>query len=91
MVQFLLNQGVDTDGKGKMQYIRAVVLAQRGGYAAVAELLRRHRRWDTQDEILFDRPHALRSYARSPFLHPDEISLKERQCTKTRGLRLRLE
>ncbi|KAK8879122.1 ankyrin repeat-containing domain protein [Apiospora arundinis] len=52
MVQFLLNEGAEIEGKGRVQYIRAMKLARAKGHAAVEQLLRRQRGRDLRDEIL---------------------------------------
>ncbi|PMD32646.1 ankyrin, partial [Hyaloscypha variabilis F] len=52
-VQLLLDYGVDTDQKGRVQYIRATVFAHRMGYAAVERVLRAHRSWTEKDENIW--------------------------------------
>ena len=41
-LQFLLNRGANTVGQGRVQYIRAIVLAERRGHATTAKMLRSH-------------------------------------------------
>ncbi|KAI8632648.1 ankyrin [Xylariaceae sp. FL1651] len=66
MIQFLLNKGVQTVGRGRVQYLHAFLLATRRGHVAVAKLLRRHRPFDIQDQMLLLGPHTYDSYYRSP-------------------------
>ncbi|RWA08374.1 hypothetical protein EKO27_g6732 [Xylaria grammica] len=53
MVQFLLSNGAKTEGTGQRQYIRAIRLAQNGGYVEVVNVLKAHRRWTRRDEESF--------------------------------------
>ncbi|KAI3535907.1 hypothetical protein CABS03_07255 [Colletotrichum abscissum] len=59
VVQLLLDSGVSTEGTGRLQYIRAVVLARKRGRLAVERLLRSFRRWDKADYELFDETYNL--------------------------------
>ncbi|KXH35656.1 hypothetical protein CSIM01_05050 [Colletotrichum simmondsii] len=59
IVQLLLDSGVSTEGTGRLQYIRAVVLARKRGRLAVERLLRSFRRWDEADHELFDETYNL--------------------------------
>lgn len=73
MTQFLLDAGAKTTGKGQLQYIRAVKLAQKYGHAAVSQILRRHRPWDESDESLFQEKGITSQYV----LHPIEYTAEE--------------
>ncbi|EXF81932.1 hypothetical protein CFIO01_02640 [Colletotrichum fioriniae PJ7] len=59
IIQLLLDSGVSTEGTGRLQYIRAVVLARKRGRPAVERLLRSFRRWDKADHELFDETYNL--------------------------------
>ncbi|KAK7442874.1 hypothetical protein Landi51_09422 [Colletotrichum acutatum] len=54
IVQLLLDSGVSTEENGRLQYIKAVVLARARGRSAVERLLRNFRRWNRADQELFD-------------------------------------
>lgn len=75
MVQFLLNMGVQTTGTYRVQYIRAILFAMKENHHAVAETLRKHRNWDTEDERLFEKQNELLLDA---LIHPSEFPLEER-------------
>ncbi|KAK1525713.1 uncharacterized protein CCOS01_08131 [Colletotrichum costaricense] len=62
IVQLLFDSGVSTEGTGRLQYIRAVVLARKRGRLAVERLLRSFRRWDKPDHELFDETYNLPDY-----------------------------
>ncbi|KAK1529882.1 hypothetical protein CPAR01_12194 [Colletotrichum paranaense] len=62
IVQLLLDSGVSTEGNGRLQYVRAVVLARRRGRPAVERLLRNFRRWDRADQELFDEAYNHRDH-----------------------------
>lgn len=53
MAQYLLSQGAWTDGKGRLQYLRAIRYAQLNGKTVLANLLRKHREWTADDEELW--------------------------------------
>ncbi|KAK9780287.1 hypothetical protein SCAR479_02924 [Seiridium cardinale] len=78
MVKFLLDSGARVHGKGKIQYIRSVKLAMSKGYAAVADLLRKHRSWDDECDRLFEDSELLIR----PILHPLEYSESQIQVMR---------
>lgn len=49
-IQLLLNHGASTDGPFRMQYLKAVLYAERNGHFAAASLLKQHREWTAEDE-----------------------------------------
>ena len=78
-VQFLLNVGVSTTGTGRVQYLRALKFAVSKGHNAVADLLRKHREWDAEDDAIFDQFSSSLTFDDSLFIHPSEYSLSERR------------
>ncbi len=55
VVQLLLNAGSQTEGFGRVQYVRAIALAANGGHRAVVHLLRSHRQWTEEDQQIWGR------------------------------------
>ncbi|KAK2737515.1 Ankyrin-1-like protein 2 [Colletotrichum kahawae] len=56
ILQLLLDSGVQTQGRGRRQYVRAVRFALREGHYAAAALLKSHRPWtEVDDEIASER------------------------------------
>ncbi|KAM0084597.1 hypothetical protein ACKRZS_003166 [Fusarium odoratissimum] len=55
MLQLLLHSGALTIGAGKLQFVRAVHFAERGGHDAAADLLRRSREWTDEDADLYEK------------------------------------
>lgn len=53
MIQYLLVEGVQTTGKGHMQYFRAIRFAQVQGHNAAAHLLKGFREWTLKDRRLW--------------------------------------
>ncbi|OLN86745.1 Protein fem-1-like protein [Colletotrichum chlorophyti] len=49
MIQLLLNQGVQSTGVGRLQYLRAVKFAEAEAHMVAASMLRSHRKWETVD------------------------------------------
>lgn len=49
-IQLLLNHGACTDGPYRLQYVKAVVYAEKNQHFAAAGLLREHREWSAEDE-----------------------------------------
>ncbi|KAI0387461.1 ankyrin [Hypomontagnella monticulosa] len=52
VVCLLLESGVITDGRGRLQYIRAIRRAKFAGHSAVVQLLECHREWVEDDQKL---------------------------------------
>ncbi|KAK6073861.1 hypothetical protein SCUP515_06783 [Seiridium cupressi] len=78
MVKFLIDSGAHVHGKGKIQYIRSVKLAMWYGYAAVADLLRKHPSWDDEDDRLLEDDELICS----AILHPLEYSESQIQVMR---------
>ncbi|KAK9425008.1 hypothetical protein SUNI508_13259 [Seiridium unicorne] len=78
MVKFLLDSGANVHSKGRIQYIRSVKLALWYGYAAVADLLRKHRSWDDEDDRLLEYEELIYS----AILHPLEYSESQIQVMR---------
>ncbi|KAM5365302.1 hypothetical protein ACJZ2D_011085 [Fusarium nematophilum] len=55
MLQVLLHFGALTTGAGRVQFVRAIHFAERGGHDAAAILLRRSRAWTDEDADLYMR------------------------------------
>ncbi|KAF5637160.1 ankyrin repeat containing protein [Fusarium sp. NRRL 52700] len=54
MVELLLHHGALTTGPGRFQFIRAIRMAEREGYHAIAALLRQSRQWTDADTHTYD-------------------------------------
>lgn len=52
ILHLLLDQGVNTTGYGRLQYARSIAFAAREGHPTAVRLLKSHRKWAEQDEIL---------------------------------------
>jgi ankyrin repeat protein len=81
-VYLLLEAGTDTEGYGRVQYLRAIALASESGHVAVAELLREYREWTTEDFTIWNQfyPAGTEKMVGSHhtlFLHPLELALGE--------------
>ncbi|KAK8023412.1 ankyrin repeat-containing domain protein [Apiospora marii] len=59
VIHLLLSNGVETEGLGRRQYIKANRYAQRGCHIQVHALLKRHRTWTEEDEELWNDPNLL--------------------------------
>ncbi|KAK2053928.1 ankyrin [Colletotrichum caudatum] len=59
VVQYLLSIGARTIDGHRLQYLRAIKYAQRGGHEVAANLLIKHRKWTTDDDALWARLEAL--------------------------------
>lgn len=53
MLQFLLLEGTDTTGKGRLHYLRAIKLALAEGHQVAAKLLKDTRDWEPEDDALY--------------------------------------
>ncbi|KAI0888704.1 ankyrin [Annulohypoxylon maeteangense] len=75
-VQLLLESGVNTEGSGQVQYMLAVHRATIYGYTAIAELLKSHRQWTTDDWGIY---HQVKRYGLSGgmFIRPSEYTEEE--------------
>ncbi|KAK7999422.1 hypothetical protein PG990_012022 [Apiospora arundinis] len=60
IAHLLLCSGVNTEGTGRLPYIKAVRLASGNCHIQVQELLRSHRPWTREDETLWNDPRLLR-------------------------------
>lgn len=54
-IQLLLNHGACTDGSYRLQYLNAVMYAERNGHFSAAALLKEHRGWSAEDEEWYKR------------------------------------
>jgi len=54
MLQLLLHSGAATEGLHRKQYIKAVLVAEKGTHTAAAGLLRQHRDWTAEDDGLYE-------------------------------------
>lgn len=52
ILHLLLDQGVNTTGYGRLQYARSIAFAERERHPIAVRLLKSHRKWAEQDEIL---------------------------------------
>lgn len=52
ILHLLLDQGVNTTGYGRLQYARSIAFAERERHPTAVRLLKSHRKWAEQDEIL---------------------------------------
>ncbi|KAK6829724.1 hypothetical protein PG987_010308 [Apiospora arundinis] len=59
IAHLLLCSGVNTEGTGRLPYIKAVRLASDNCHIQVQELLRSHRPWTREDETLWNDPRLL--------------------------------
>ncbi|KAI9150619.1 2-5A-dependent ribonuclease [Paramyrothecium foliicola] len=75
-VQFLLHSGVETEGRGRVQYLLSIYKAKIAGHAAVEMLLRSHRQWTQEDQVEWGRLGEF-LWTMEHFLHPAEFSLYE--------------
>ncbi|KAK7983322.1 beta-lactamase family protein [Apiospora arundinis] len=60
ITHLLLCSGVNTEGTGRLPYIKAARLASDNCHIKVQELLRSHRPWTREDETLWNDPRLLR-------------------------------
>ncbi|KXH65190.1 hypothetical protein CNYM01_08125 [Colletotrichum nymphaeae SA-01] len=53
MIQLLLSEGAETGGNGRLQYMRAIKLAEHQGHLIAANMLREYRDWTVDDDDLW--------------------------------------
>ncbi|EQB46323.1 hypothetical protein CGLO_14638 [Colletotrichum gloeosporioides Cg-14] len=58
-IQYLLSQGVETNAKGRIPYLRAIRYAELEGHMAAAKLLKTWREWAADDDALWDKLQSL--------------------------------
>jgi len=77
-VQLLLNSKINTEGYGRVQYVSSIHLATERGNTAIANLLRKHRPWTTEDETMLDQLcHSKGGCDFKNFFHPAEYSQEQ--------------
>lgn len=77
LVHYLLDSGVLTTGKGRLQYFNAIMLARHCGHSQISTLLKGHRSWTKEDFDLLDETDILNGKWRA--YHPDEYLDDERE------------
>jgi ankyrin repeat protein len=73
-VQLLLDCGVETEGFGRVQYVKAVFLASVNGHTAVGDLLKTYREWTSEDEQVRDEVRECWAINAHCWLHKNEFS-----------------
>lgn len=63
MIQFLLSEGVETTGNGRYQYVAAIHRAELNGHSVAENILKGHRPWTDEDQILWEREDLLEDNA----------------------------
>ncbi|KAF4869998.1 Ankyrin-3 [Colletotrichum siamense] len=58
-IQYLLSQGVETNAKGRISYLRVIRYAELEGHMAAAKLLKTWREWAADDDALWDKLQSL--------------------------------
>lgn len=61
MVQLILSEGVETTGNGRHQYVGAIARAKIAGHYVTARMLREHRPWTDEDQLLWESEDLLES------------------------------
>lgn len=72
LVHYLLDSGVLTTGKGRLQYFIAIRLAELHGHRLISTLLREHRSWTMEDFDFLDKTE--HPFRKGYSYHPDEYS-----------------
>ncbi|TAQ87953.1 hypothetical protein B7494_g3715 [Chlorociboria aeruginascens] len=72
IVQTLLSKGVDTLGRGRVQYVRAFLLAKDHGHDAVKASLLSHRSWTEADDEIEKDLNIIGCTKWRAFFHPEE-------------------
>jgi len=79
-VQLLLEAGTDTEGYGRVQFVRAAGLASDRGHGPVVELLKSHREWTGEDFMIWNQLYPgtknIVGFDGEP-IHPLELPLGE--------------
>lgn len=72
VVCLLLACDLDTEHTGRVQFVRAIMIAEEFGYRGVAQILREHRSWSPKDEELRKEFAQYPCFEYTTFLHPLE-------------------
>ena len=79
-VRLLLDAGTDTEGYGRVQFVRATGLASDRGHGPVVELLKSHREWSGEDFMIWNQLYPdtknMVGFDGQP-IHPLELPLGE--------------